>query len=234
VKSRDILLLRRGYLDVLGMIAACGIPAGVGIAATSHWVVPVVLGDKWIAAIPLVAMLAVYGVLSVIRSNAHYVFLAQGKPYLATYLAIIQMLILIPSLTISSLNYGFTGAAYAYVLSEAVMASISFMFLFGELGVGVGQAASVLWRPLLAAAFMYAVVQLAAPPVPLIGSDNFALLAHLLTAVSSGAIAYVTFLYILWIISARPVGAESRALDGVSSVRLRLRLWFEAVSASYR
>ena len=222
LKSKDSSLLRQGYLAVLGMIAACGIPAGVGIAVTSYWLVPLVLGDKWMAAIPLVSMLALYGVLSVVRSNAHYVFLAQGKPHLATYLAITQLILLIPSLIVLTMYYGVVGAAYAYMFSETAMVLISFMLLVDTLGVSVREIVLVLWRPSLAAACMYSVVQLVALPDTLAGRDSLTLLADFLTVVLSGVIAYAAFLYILWMISARPVGAESRVLNGLSSIRQRL------------
>jgi lipopolysaccharide exporter len=228
-KSADATSLKETYLNVISIMVAFGVPIGVGISATAGILVPLLLGPKWTEAIPLVAILAFYGVLAVMRSNANYVYLAQGKPHIATYLGIGPILLLLSSLVVLCREYGVIGAAYAYLGSDAVSALINFVVLIKVLGVTVRQILRVLWRPVLSSAFMFAIVRVVTP-LPLEPFDNLTGLTDLLTAVVSGVIAYVSCLYALWTLSARPVGAESLFLSFVQSTKL----WFRSVSVFNR
>jgi Na+-driven multidrug efflux pump len=179
----------------------------------------------------VVEILAIYGVLAVMRSNANYVYLAEGKPYIATYLAIGLILLLLPTLAVLCREYGVMGAAYAYLVADAVSVLINFAVLFKVLGVTVRQILGMLWRPVLSSAFMFAIVRVV-PPLSLEPYDKLAGLIHLVAAVASGGVAYLGCLYALWIIAARPVGAESRFVGFVQSAKLRL--WFRSVSVFSR
>lgn len=219
-KSGDNEVLKKGYLDVLGMIAAFGVPAAVGIAATSGWLVPLVLGQQWNEAIPLVAILAFYGILAAMKSNAHYVYLALGRPHVATYLGIAQMSLLLPALIVLSMTYGVLGAAYAYLLSQAAFTPISLSVLFKVVGVTAREITYLLWRPALSAVLMFAIIRLFASVLPIEPHDNLIVLQHFLAIVASGAVVYTSCLYFLWTLSARPVGAETQILGAVQSTRL--------------
>jgi O-antigen/teichoic acid export membrane protein len=231
-KSADISALQQGYLNVIGIIAAVGVPAGVGIAATAGVLVPLIFGPQWTEAIPLVAILAIYGVIAAMKTNAHYVYLALGRPNIAAYLGLMQISMLLPTLVLLSMKYGVTGAAYAYLVSQAVFTPFSFWALFKTLDITVHQLLRVLWRPVVSATLMFAVVRLVLPRLPLEPIDNITGFAHLMIAVLSGAVAYVSCLYALWTISARPAGAESLLLGFVQSTKLRS--WFSSVSVFSR
>ena len=224
LKSGDNALLRDGYLGVVGMIAAFGIPAGVGIAATSKWAVPLLLGQQWIEATPLIAVLAFYGILTAMKTNANYVYLALGKPQIATYLSLIQTLLLLPTLIVLTLNFGAIGAAYGYLIAQAVFTPISFSALFKVLNISVLQLTQVLWRPISSAACMFAIVHFLGSALPSEPHDNFILVKYLLAAVACGAVAYTTCLFVLWKVSAQPIGAESRILGAIRSTRAWSRL----------
>src|SRR5262249_47966541 len=171
-KAADATSLKEGYLDVISIFVALGVPAGVGIAATADWLVPLLLGQQWTEAIPLVVILAFYGILTVMRSNAHYVYLAQGRPYIAAYLGIGLMLLLIPTLAVLCMRYVVMGAAYAYLGSDALLTLINFTVLFRVLGVTPRQLLRVLWRPVVSATLMFAIVRLVTPSLPLELLDN--------------------------------------------------------------
>jgi len=230
-KSANATLLKEAYLNVISIMAAFGVPMGVGIAATAGVLVPLLLGPKWTEAIPVVEILGIYGVIAVMRSNANYVYLAQGKPHIATYLAIGLILLLLPTLAVLCREYGVIGAAYAYLASDAMSALINFVVLIKILGVTMRQILRVLWRPVLSSALMFVIVRIVTP-LPLEPFDNLTGLIDLLTAVVSGVIAYVSCLYALWTLSARPVGAESLFLGFVQSTKLRS--WFRSVTVFSR
>jgi lipopolysaccharide exporter len=223
-KSEDRAILRQGYLDVVGIIASCAVPAGVGIAATSNWIVPILLGKKWTEAIPLIAVLALYGILTAMKTNAYYVYLALGKPNIASYLTMIQTLLLLPTLVVLTGRFGVMGAAYGYLIAQAVFTPISFSVLFKILDITVGQIIRVLWRPVLSAAAMFGIIRLFSGVSPAHPQADFIAMQHFFGAAICGAVVYVTCLSALWVLSARPVGAESRILGAVQSTRVWLRL----------
>jgi lipopolysaccharide exporter len=221
-KSADRTSLKEDYLKVIGIMVALGVPMGVGIAATAHILVPLLFGPQWTEAIPLVAILAFYGVLAVIRSNGHYVYLALGRPNIATYLGIGLILLLLPTLTVLCMKYGVIGAAYAYLACDVVTTLISFTVLLKVLSITVRQLLSVLWRPIVSAMFLFAIVRLVTSSLSMQSFDNLTGLIHLLMAVVTGVVTYLTCLYALWRISARPVGPESRILSVVQSTKGRI------------
>ena len=230
-KAADGTSLKEAFLQVFSIMVAFGVPMGVGIAATAGILVPLLLGPQWTEAIPIVEILAIYGILAVMRSNANYVYLAEGKPYIATYLAIGVILVLLPTLAVLCREYGVMGAAYAYLVADAVSVLINFAVLFKVLRVTVRQILGMLWRPVLSSAFMFAIVRVV-PPLSPEPYDKLASLITLVSAVASGGVAYLGCLYALWIIAARPVGVESRFVGFVQSAKLRL--WFRSISVFSR
>jgi lipopolysaccharide exporter len=224
-KSADVAALRQVYLNVIGIIATFGIPAGVGIAATADWFVPLLFGQQWIEAIPLVSILAFYGILATVKTNGQYIYLALGKPHLATYLGTVELCLLISMLPVLTIRYGAIGAAYAYLASQTVFVPISFAVLFKVLGIAASRLLSVLWRPVVSATLMFATVRFVTPtlvPQPLDDATN---LIRCLAAILTGVVAYTSCLYALWTVSARPMGAESWFLGAVQSTKLWL--WFQ-------
>jgi PST family polysaccharide transporter len=214
-KSANRALLRQGYLDVIGLIAAIGVPLGVGMAATSPILVPLVFGRQWIEAAPLVGILAFYGILTAMHTNNHYIYLVLGKPNIPTYLQLVQMSLLFPLLLISSAHYGIIGVVYAYLATQVIFFPISFAVLKTILEVPVDGIVRVLWRPFISAAIMFGVMRLLMPMADAEHAGSLSLLIHLLSGAAVGAVVYVGGLYAIWILSFRPLGAERRLLDVV-------------------
>src|SRR5262249_37525882 len=104
-----------------------------------------------------------------------------------------------------------------------VFTPISFSVLFKVLGITLRQLTHVLWRPVLSAALMFAIVRLLILFSPFEAVGSLAALTHLIIAAVIGAAVYVSSLYGLWMMSARPLGAESWVLGIVQSRTLRLR-----------
>jgi len=230
-KAAEGTPLKDAYLDVFSIMVTFGVPMGVGIAATAGILIPLLLGPQWTEAIPVVEILAIYGVFAVMRSNANYVYLAEGKPYIATYLAIGLILLLLPALAVLCREYGTIGAAYAFLGTDAVSVLINFAVLYKVLDVTVREILGTLWRPVLSSALMFAIVRVV-PQLSLEPYDKLAGLIHLVAVIASGGVAYLGCLYALWIMAARPVGAESRFVGFVQSAKCQL--WFRSVSGFSR
>ncbi len=220
IKAADTETLRRSYLQIIGLIALITLPAGVGIAAVANLLVPVVLGPAWIDAAPCVAMLAIYGVLLAIKSNNHYVYLAMGRPWIATILGVASDRAAAPAdrargpqgrrrrrrARVRDRSAGLhphqprhpvpgvaaaRGAAHARALPSGPRGDRHVS------GCSLRRARANV-NP----------------------ADGAALIVPLLFCVAIGAVLYVTVLYALWSLASKPDGPERRTLDV-----LQAKLW---------
>ena len=68
--------LRAAFGNFIGMVASLTVPAGVGLALVAADLIPLLLGSGWVAAVPIVQILALYGVLRSLFVSTVEVFLA--------------------------------------------------------------------------------------------------------------------------------------------------------------
>jgi lipopolysaccharide exporter len=209
--------LRQSFLNVISMIALFALPAGIGIALIADLIVPTFLGWKWLAAIPLIQVLAIYGIIVALQTNIGYVYLAVGKPRILTAVAGVQLLLLLALLLPASSRYGAMGAAWAFLGTVTVMVPVNQVLIMQQLKIPLREYGAKLWRPFAACAAMTLAVHAiksALPPAPQTGATVLALLICL----AAGAMAYTLTLYGLWRLTARPEGAERFCLLRIERV----------------
>lgn len=78
-KQDDYNVLCRGYKELSKILALCTAPVIALIAALSPVVVPVVFGDKWTEAVPLIQILSIMGILKTLNNPVGSVFMAIGR-----------------------------------------------------------------------------------------------------------------------------------------------------------
>lgn len=205
--AHDPEQLRASFLGVISMIALFALPAGLGIAALADLLVPAVLGWKWLSAIPLIQVLALYGSLGALETNISYVYLAVGLPRLTTLAALLQFMVLLSLLLPLTWYRGANGAAWAFLGTALVMAPINQAMIAHRLKLSLRAYLARLWRP-LAAALAMALALLAAKHALVLEHSTPAYVLALLCGVALGALVYGAVLYALWRISGRPDGAE--------------------------
>ena len=217
-------MLQRGYLDVMGSIAAISIPAGVGIAACADLLIPILFGEQWTHAIPLVVVLSLYGVIVAIKSNNHYVYLALGKPKLTTLLGVAQISFLLPMLMICSVKWGVYGAALAFLFAQILFTPISYVVLLKVLSLRVNDLVYTFVRPIIAVFIMYIAVRFAIHILNTSLEGTLPLILSLIICVVVGAIIYTSFMYIMWYIWGKPLSIERHILTLFDTkVRSRFR-----------
>ncbi len=213
------------FLMVVSYIAMFALPAGLGMAATAEIIVPVLLGDKWIEAIPLIKILAIYGAITAQLSNLTYVYLAIGKPQIATYMTTIFVATSLPLLVYFTLEEGAMGAAKAYLIASAAALPVYFINVCRHLKIRLIELLKATWRVITAASVMYFGVVYFLEWLTTDGSIGV-LLVKMCASVALGGLLYSTTLYGLWRID-RSGKAEKMLFDkvgqyvGVSISRLR-------------
>lgn len=204
----DPQALRRSFTLAFGVQMLVGLPAGVGLALVADTAVPLLLGDPWLPAIPLLQILALISVATALTHGAGYLLLALGKVRLQAIFVWGQFLLLATLLILALPQADAAGIAQTR-LAVGVLA----MFLF--LGMAL-HAVPVLrlrdllaagWRPAIATAVMAALLtQWSAP-------DTLPLALRFLAEVGAGGTAYAATLLLLWWLAGMPEGPERYLFD---------------------
>ncbi len=208
--ASDHARLRAAFLSVIGMIALLVVPVGAGLAAVASPAVHLLLGPQWVAAIPLIEVLAVIGTLVALQSNTNQVLFALGKPRLVLLVNGAGVLFLVPMIYFASVRFGLPGIAWAYVAQSAVTFPLLHVVFFRASGTRFRDYLATVWRPLVAAVLMWGVVS--ELRVLLEGRTGTPVL-ELAACIAAGAILYIVVVLALWQACGRPAGAERSALQ---------------------
>lgn len=201
--AHDRELLKAAYLKSLGAIALLALPLGVGLSAISPDAVRVVLGDQWLSAIPLLRWLAIYAVLkSLIDSIVGRVLIVIGKEWLMSTLGWMRTGILVALIAAAAAFQGVGAVPAAATLAAALALPIVLDKVSKALSMPMRQQLGHLWRPVVAAVVMAAVILALRPHVD-------GLLVRLFCEVLVGGVTYVTCVLFFWWISGRPASIEA-------------------------
>lgn len=204
--QHDDVFLRRIVLEVFAALGMIAIPAGVGVACIADLLVPVALGDKWLAAIPLVQVLAIAGVVAVMQNNSYLIYLVKGQPKITTWVAggfgVVQILLVAGLLQ----HYGLIGAAYGVLAARLVFVPVELYMLMRTLSIRVRELATVLIRPLVSTVMMGAATHALA--LRALDLPAQARLLALLTVVATGAMLFIVTIMLQWRLVGAPDGGE--------------------------
>jgi len=220
--ASDQAMLTTQFLGVLGLTALLTTPAAVGIAAVAPLLVPLLLGDAWAEAVPLMEILALSGLLVSLRTNAGYVFLALGRSELLTVMTAVRFAIAVPALVVGTIYFGAKGAAWTILGTSIVMLPVTHCFMRRALQIRWAEHGSVLWRPAIAALGMALLVREYLEWTEHGFTVNNGVPA-LASAVVLGITIYVLFTGLLWALSGFPQSAEARLVSALQTFLRSLR-----------
>jgi O-antigen/teichoic acid export membrane protein len=204
----------------MSMICLFAVPAVAGIAATANLIVPLLLGPNWLSAIPILQVLAFFGISQVMLSNAYALFLALGRASIFARLNGALVVVLIALLIVFVGYGGATGAAYAYLTSALVILPFAVLVIIRVLQLAVRRFVAAVWRPLAAATVMYfAVAQYSSSRPPT--ASVLELASTMAVSVLLGVGIYVSAIALFWALSGRPASAETAALKQLQSLLRR-------------
>lgn len=209
--------LRASFLSVISIIALFALPAGLGIVAVADLMVPAVLGWKWLNAIPLIQVLAMYGVLTALQTNISYVYLAVGRPRLITAVAAAQFVVLLGLLLPATWYWGAIGAAWSFLITAVCMVPVNQVLIAKQLKLSTLGYAAHLWRP-AAAALAMALAIIGIKRELTLPNETHAYVLALLLCVAVGAVVYAVAVYLLWRLAGSPDGAERVCLERAEKV----------------
>jgi O-antigen/teichoic acid export membrane protein len=203
----DLVVLRREYLFVFGMIALVAVPAVAGLAAVSPLVIRLLLGPRWEEVVPVLSILAFYGLARVLGSNAYTVCVVLGRMNMWVRTTMVHVAMLLPLLIVFTRMHGLAGAAVAYVVAAFLILPVSIGITTRVLRIRIGDVVAALWRPVLASGLMYACVTSVAGPAQA-GASLVQSAVELSLLVGLGVGTYGAAIAMMWWMAGRPDGAE--------------------------
>ena len=213
-----------GMAPLLGAYAMIAAPMAFGLVATAEDAVRVLLGAQWVAAAPILEVVAIYSGLYAVYKVIASALQASGSARLVAFLSGGGALFLIACVA---------GAAFAdpsvMTIAWAALAANATILLAGTIamarvsGAGLGLLLSSIVRPFAAGALMLAAIRAALP-------DSGNAFVDLSVAAAFGAFAFPLFLGLLWLGWGRPAGAEAEGLrllgEALRGLRARLSARF--------
>lgn len=201
------------FLGAIGISFLVVWPAGIGISMVADPMVRIMLGEQWLAAVPVVQILALGGVATVFVFPGSTLLNVMGRLNLVFYLFSATTALKVGLLLALVPGHGLAGASVAVAIVDSIDAvAISIAVLRG-LGASASGLLRRLVRPVLAAIVMVAVLWelgMAWTPAAEGGFPAWCLDAAL--RCGTGAFSYLATLTLLWLLAGRPDGAEQAIL----------------------
>ena len=148
----DLPEMRRVYLRTVKYISVAAFPAAIGILVLAGPIIRVFYGEKWVPAIPLFYVLALYGLVRSIGCTASAVFMSTGRPAFVRRVSLLQLLIAVPLVYPIAREFGTVGVAILFTGAYSVGTVYALGKVRQILGIEVLSYARVVSLPLVAAA----------------------------------------------------------------------------------
>jgi O-antigen/teichoic acid export membrane protein len=200
--------LAESFYTVLRSTAYLCIALGLGVSAVAPQLVPLLLGEQWLAAVPLMQWLGVWGALMGVALAIDPLLLAIGRTRLLASFKWMQLAVLAPALIYGGMAHGVVGVAQAKTLVMAAMLPLFLAFIARTEGLALRPLLGAVAPASIAGAAMYAGVLVIAGVL-----DGLPLWLRLMTEVAAGAFFYVAIVLLLWSLRGAPSGPERELLE---------------------
>jgi O-antigen/teichoic acid export membrane protein len=215
--AQDAAPLRSAYANAIGVLALFALPAAAGIFAVAEFLVPVVLGPKWLAAVPLMQILGIFGAIELFHSSMCTLLIAKGRPAAVAKAHVVFVLALLILMIALVGPFGASGAAVAVVGASILSTPAYLAAIRIHTGIAPATFARAIMRPLLASVVMATVLRTTMPVhVPAMATSEAAWL--LLGAVVLGAFLYALAVALLWLAARQPQSVERFVFERVCAM----------------
>ncbi len=204
--------VQNAYASALGVLAMLTLPAAAVIFVVAPYLVPVVLGQKWLSAVPLMETLAFNGALLLFHASISAVLMGRGFPGRVSFANVSYVMVLALLLTLFAPHFGVVGAAYCALVTTTLVTPVYLFQIRRALGVGPMVFARAIARPFISALVTVALLRWAMPAYDS-GMHFVMVVAWLLGGMAAGVAVYGALVLGLWTLAGRPAGAERAVID---------------------
>ncbi|MEM8984544.1 MAG: lipopolysaccharide biosynthesis protein [Pseudomonadota bacterium] len=203
--AHDLPRARNAFVQASSVVALFSLPIALGVSSVAELIGSVVLGEKWLATIPIIKMLAISGAVTAVASPITSAIIAMGRPAWVSMAAVINACIVLPTVALMASADGAVGAARAVMITTLCFLPVYFTLAFRLLRLDIFDIVNILFRPTVAAITMFVCVRqvLALTALPAI---------NLMLAATIGAVVYLITLLLFWSIMPRTSVSGERYL----------------------
>lgn len=189
-----------------GILVAVALPVGIGFALLADRIVPIVLGEKWLAAIPVIQVLSCLYGFQTIALPTHALAMARRENRALFFRDVVILATRIPLVIGGMFAFGLMGAVWGRAIAGALHVVINLEVIKRLAGLGLREQLSKPWRSILSAMAMVAAVF---ATTSWLNSVLTGAMGSVLTLGAAAAIAYGVTHVVLWRLAGSPAGAET-------------------------
>ena len=209
------------YQKAASGIMIVGMPAMIGLALFAEPAIRLALGERWIAAAPLLQWLALSVIPELFVAPLGPLAMVLNKTKIFFRLSVAEMFIKVSLVAFGAVLLGTAGVVAARLISSCAMALLSMAYVHKLIGITIWRQIIGQYRIVVSACVMVVVAFLLRPWV-MYSEDGF-LLVRLLIVIAVSALAYASAILSLWQIAGRPAGVEALASNLVVNWSLSFR-----------
>ncbi len=207
--------LKQSYLMALAVQTMLAVPAGTGLALVARNAVELLLGERWLIAVPFVQILALIYGINAISHAAGYLLLTLGRVRIMAQFIWLQVAIFAcGALTFFGNADAETLAQWRLVVAVIGASGFIAMVLREVRSLSARDILIYIWRPFASASLM--AVALMNLPV-----GGFSLMSGFLLQCATGAIIYCAAILSLWILAGKPSGGEAYIIGKIAILTRR-------------
>lgn len=186
----DISKLREGVYKTVKFSTIISFPMSAGIIVIAPQFVPVVLGEQWLEAIPMMQLLGLWGGLRAFGSNFGSVFKAVGRPDYSTKLMMVRVSIVAVSIYPAARFFGVLGVISVIIIQDLIMQPVSLHLVLSIIEGSASRLINIVIYPLAGSLLMLSVLMTANHYLL-----DKATLINLLLLILSGVIIYAVAMF---------------------------------------
>ncbi len=115
--------MRRGFLASVRVIELLAVPVCLGLIIAAEPIVRVVFGERWLDAIPILRVLALYAWVYSIGYHIGGVYKAIGRPDILLKLSLLTLAVIVPALLIGA-RFGLVGVAWGHLIAVLIRRAV--------------------------------------------------------------------------------------------------------------
>jgi len=124
----DLERLKIAFRKTILTTTAIVVPIGILLFIFPELVVRILLGDQWMGAVPVIRVLAAFGVIRSVTTGYFALFLAIKKQEYITAVTLVSIAVLVVTIIPLVNNYGIVGAGWSALLGSIVALPLVFLY----------------------------------------------------------------------------------------------------------
>ena len=184
-------LLRRGFLKLMKYLVMCSLPVSTLLIMAPADLLGIFYGGRWIVAAPVLQILAIAGVLQVIRSGIEPVLLGCGRSREVFTLNLLQLILLVLGGVPAAQTGRATAVAWASALAAGVPSLIGVRLVMKQIGIRFSELVQQLRPTALSVLLMVIAVSIGGIGHRTLGDSSILAWASAVMLIATGGLAYI-------------------------------------------